>query len=68
MMALDYPNTKDRSEGKTGSCIEIHASLNLEKAGYKNYKGTHGCIAMYPAYAKRIYEYVNPETSVRVVE
>jgi L,D-peptidoglycan transpeptidase YkuD (ErfK/YbiS/YcfS/YnhG family) len=68
VMALDYPNKKDRAEGKTGSCIEIHASLNLEKVGHKNYQGTKGCIAMYPADAKRIYEYVNPRTSVRIVE
>jgi len=68
VMALNYPNNKDRSEGKTGSCIEIHASLNLEKEGYKKYKGTLGCIAMYPADAKRVYEYVNPGTPVRIVE
>ena len=68
VMALDYPNKKDRSEGKTGSCIEIHASLNLEKAGYKHYRGTRGCIAMYPTDAKRVYEYVHPGTPVRIVE
>ncbi len=68
VMALDYPNKKDKSEGKTGSCIEIHASLKLEKEGYKNYTGTFGCVSMYPAYAKRIYEYVNPGTPVRIVE
>ena len=68
VMALDYPNKKDRSQGKTGSCIEIHASLNIEKVGYKHYKGTLGCIAMYPADAKRVYEYVNPGTLVRIVE
>jgi len=68
VMALDYPNKKDMAEGKTGSCIEIHASLNIEKEGYKNYEGTLGCIAMYPADAKRVYEYVNPGTPVRIVE
>jgi len=68
VMALDYPNKKDKAEGKTGSCIEIHASLNLEKDGYKNYTGSMGCVTMYPMYAKRIYEYVNPGTPVRIVE
>lgn len=68
VMALDYPNSKDRTEGKDGSCIEIHTSLNLEKAGYKNYTGTLGCIVMYPADAKRLYEYINPGTPVRIIE
>lgn len=68
VIALDYPNKKDRAEGKTGSCIEIHASLNLEKEGYKHYKGTKGCIAMYPVDAKRIYELVNPGTPVRIAK
>ncbi|MFC1567158.1 M15 family metallopeptidase, partial [bacterium] len=67
VMALDYPNKKDKNEGKTGSCIEIHASANLEKIGYKNYPGTYGCIAMYSAYAKKIYELVNPDTWVRII-
>ena len=68
VMALDYPNKKDKDEGKTGSCIEIHASLKLEKEGYKHYTGSMGCVTMYPMYAKRIYEYVNPGTPVRIVE
>jgi len=68
VMALDYPNPKDRAEGKTGSCIEIHASLKLENEGYKKYTGTLGCVSMYPDYAKRVYEYVNPGTLVRIVE
>jgi D-alanyl-D-alanine dipeptidase len=68
VMALDYPTPKDRAEGKTGSCIEIHASLKLENEGYKKYTGTLGCVSMYPDYAKRVYEYVNPGTPVRIVE
>lgn len=68
VMALDYPNKQDRAEGKTGSCIEIHASINLEKDGYENYTGSMGCVTMYPMYAKRIYEYVNPGTPVRIIE
>jgi D-alanyl-D-alanine dipeptidase len=68
VMALDYPNTEDRAQGKTGSCIEIHASVNLEKVGYKDYKGTLGCVSLYPAYAQRIYSFVNPGTLVRIIE
>jgi len=68
IMALDYPNQKDRAEGKTGSCIEIHASLNLVKEGFKKYTGTLGCVAMYPAEIKGVYESVNPGTYVRIME
>ncbi len=68
VMALDYPNREDREKGRTGSCIEIHASVNLEKAGYERYEGTLGCISLYPAYAKRIYELVNPGTPVRIIK
>ena len=68
VMALDYPNKEDRTQGKTGSCIEIHASVNLEKVGYEAYKGTLGCVSLYPAYAKRMYDHVNPGTPVRIIE
>ena len=68
VMALDYPNKEDRAQGKTGSCIEIHASVNLEKVGYEDYKGTLGCVSLYPAYAKRMYDHVNPGTPVRIIE
>ena len=67
VMALNYPNKEDRAAGSTGSCIEIHASSNLEKTGFKNYTGTLGCIAMYPLEVKRVYEFVNPGTHVRIV-
>ena len=68
VMALDYPNKEDRAQGKTGSCIEIHASVNLEKVGYADYKGTLGCVSLYPAYAKSMYNSINPGTPVRIVE
>jgi D-alanyl-D-alanine dipeptidase len=68
VMALDYPNREDRKQGKTGSCIEIHASLKLEEVGYDNYTGTLGCISLYPAYAERVYSFVNPGTPVRIIE
>lgn len=68
VMALDYPNSADKKQGKTGSCIEIHASLKLEEAGYDDYTGTLGCISLYPAYAERVYAFVNPGTPVRIIE
>jgi len=68
VMALNYPNKEEKTQGRTGSCIEIHASVNLEKVGYEDYKGTLGCVSLYPAYAKRIYDYVNPGTPVRIIE
>ena len=68
VMALDYPNREDRAQGKTGRCIEIHASLKLEEAGYDKYTGTLGCVSLYPAYAQRIYTFVNPGTPVRIIE
>jgi D-alanyl-D-alanine dipeptidase len=68
VMALDYPNWEDRAQGKTGSCIEIHASLKLEEAGYNKYTGTLGCVSLYPAYAQRIYTFVNPGTPVRIIK
>ena len=68
VMALDYPNREDRAQGKTGSCIEIHASLKVEEAGYDKYTGTLGCVSLYPAYTQRIYTFVNPGTPVRIIE
>lgn len=68
VMALDYPTAEERAQGKTGSCIEIHASLNLEKVGHKNYRGTLGCITLYPTDAKKLYHYLNPGTKVRITQ
>ena len=67
VMALDYPNEKDKREGKTGSSIEIHASAILAHEGFEAYKGTLGCIALVPHHAKDIYEHIVPGTPVRIV-
>ena len=67
VMALDYPNEKDRKAGRTGSSIEIHASLPLAQTDLERYKGTLGCVALVPSHAGEIYEHVNPGTPVRVV-
>jgi len=31
VMALDYPNSEDRKQGKTGSCIETGSSLRADR-------------------------------------
>ena len=67
VMALDYPNEQDRREGRTGSSIEIHASVPLGQAGFERHKGTLGCVALIPDHASGIYAHVNPGTPVRIV-
>lgn len=67
VMAIDYPNEKDKREGKTGSSIEIHASAVLADEGFGTYQGTLGCIALVPPHVKEIYEHVVPGTPVRIV-
>ncbi len=68
VMALNYPNARDRRAGRSGSCIEIHGSANLARLGFKRYPGTYGCIALYPADAKKVYHRVVPNTPVRIVD
>lgn len=68
VMALNYPNARDRAAGRTGSCIAIHGSANLARLGFKRYPGTYGCIALYPADAKKVYHRVHPDTPVRIVD
>ena len=67
VMAIDYPNEKDRVEGKTGSSIEIHASAILANVGFEAYKGTLGCIALIPHHARDIYQHIVPGTPVRII-
>ena len=67
VMALNYPNEKDKREGKTGSSIEIHSSAILADEELETYRGTLGCIALVPPHAKDIYEHIEPGTLVRIV-
>jgi L,D-peptidoglycan transpeptidase YkuD (ErfK/YbiS/YcfS/YnhG family) len=67
VMALNYPNEKDKKEGKTGSSIEIHASAILAYEGLETHSGTLGCIALVPHHAKEIYGHIKPGTPVRIV-
>jgi len=41
---INYPNSKDRKQGKTGSLIEIHGRRGPNAAG--TYDWTSGCIAI----------------------
>jgi L,D-peptidoglycan transpeptidase YkuD (ErfK/YbiS/YcfS/YnhG family) len=68
IMAIDYPNESDRRAGRTGSSIEIHASAHLRRRGFEKYSGTHGCIAMMPDDAARIYAPVVVGTPVRIIK
>jgi len=68
VMALDYPNSLDRKQGKTGSCIEIHASVKLKTIGFAKYPGSHGCISLIPEDAAKVYEEVTPGVQVKIVK
>jgi len=64
VMCLDYPNSKDRSKGYTGGCIEIHATL----LGGIGKQSSMGCIRMRPADARELYNLVDVGTMVILKE
>lgn len=59
VMALDYPNKRDQKEGRTGSCIEIHASYHL--------KGSAGCVTLFPHHMIALYNCLVPKTRVEII-
>ncbi|MCK6509640.1 L,D-transpeptidase [Myxococcota bacterium] len=59
VMALDYPNESDQKSGRTGSCIEIHASYHLD--------GSAGCLTLFPHHAVSLYNCLAPQTRVEIV-
>lgn len=59
VMALNYPNALDQKSGRTGSCIEIHASYHLN--------GSAGCITLYPHHAVALYNCLSPQTRVEII-
>jgi L,D-peptidoglycan transpeptidase YkuD (ErfK/YbiS/YcfS/YnhG family) len=59
VMALNYPNKSDQKSGRTGSCIEIHASYHLD--------GSAGCITLFPHHAVALYNCLAPQTRVEIV-
>ncbi|MCB9638679.1 MAG: L,D-transpeptidase family protein [Myxococcales bacterium] len=60
VMALDYPNAPDQKSGRTGSCIEIHASYHLN--------GSAGCITLLPHRMIALYNCLSPQTRVEIVK
>ncbi|KAA3599365.1 MAG: hypothetical protein DWQ06_10650 [Calditrichaeota bacterium] len=61
VLCLDYPNVKDIAEGKTGSCIEIHATKNFHKPSL-------GCIKLTCEDAKILYCLVEVGTEVSICD
>jgi len=61
VMGLDYPNDEDVRAGRTGDCIEIHASANL-KIGRLTPSG--GCIKLFASDALELYNRVSVGTPV----
>ncbi|MCC7431298.1 L,D-transpeptidase [bacterium] len=59
VFCLNYPNKKDKSEGKTGSCIEIHATKNFDKPSL-------GCVKLRCEEAKFLYGLVEVGTKVEI--
>ncbi len=61
VMGLDYPNGEDVAAGRTGDCIEIHASARLKDGRLTR---SAGCIKMIPADALTLYNRVSVGTPV----
>lgn len=64
VMSINYPNTKDRLRGFTGDCIHIHAD---KRHDYGVLKKSYGCIHMFPADARQLYEIVHVGTPVKIL-
>ncbi|HAA53893.1 MAG TPA: hypothetical protein DCE42_04020 [Myxococcales bacterium] len=58
VMAINYPNEKDMKAGKTGSCIEIHASYHVRTSA--------GCVLLWPKHIFEVYNCVAPGTRVEL--
>jgi hypothetical protein len=64
VISINYPNEKDKTRGFTGECIHIHADKRHENGILKK---SYGCIHMYPADAKELYELVQVGTPVKIL-
>lgn len=64
VMSIDYPNAKDRLRGFTGDCIHIHADKRHQDGVLKK---SYGCIHMFPADARQLYEIVQVGTPVKIL-
>jgi L,D-peptidoglycan transpeptidase YkuD (ErfK/YbiS/YcfS/YnhG family) len=61
VMGLDYPNEEDRRAGRTGDCIEIHASRRLKDG---KLTPSAGCVKLFCADALSLYNRVSVGTPV----
>jgi hypothetical protein len=61
VLGLDYPNGEDVRAGRTGDCIEIHASARLKDG---RLTPSAGCIKLFPADALALYNRVSVGTPV----
>jgi len=64
VMSIDYPNVKDRAKGFTGDCIHIHSDKRHNKGVLRK---SYGCIHMFPADARELYEMVEVGTPVKIL-
>lgn len=63
VISINYPNENDRKKGYTGECIHIHADKRHDNGILRK---SYGCIHMFPADAKDLYEYVSEGTTVMI--
>jgi len=64
VISINYPNAKDRLRGFTGDCIHIHSDKRHDQGVLKK---SYGCVHMFPADAKELYEMVEVGTPVKIL-
>jgi L,D-peptidoglycan transpeptidase YkuD (ErfK/YbiS/YcfS/YnhG family) len=64
VISINYPNAKEKLMGFTGECIHIHADKRHVEGVLKK---SYGCIHMYPADAKELYDMVQVGTPVKIL-
>lgn len=63
VMCLNYPNVSDLAKGYTGDDIEIHSTLT---GGIGEYSSA-GCIRMFPADARDLYNHIQEGAKVIIL-
>ncbi len=64
IMSLNYPNEEDKARGFTGECIHIHSDKHLVDGALTK---SYGCIHMFPADARELYDIVTVGTPVKIL-
>jgi hypothetical protein len=67
-LLLNYPNKKDRTEGKTGSLIELHGGGSGKKGNKEGNNWTLGCIAVSNLDIDEIYKIIQKKEWITVVK